>query len=195
MKKMTKSLQRTFDFIESCSQEGRYPTIREICAATGLKSTSTVHAQLRTLAEMGLVSRQDKLTRTVQVTGERFAKVPVLGRVTAGMPILAVEEIEGYVSISENIRRGRNLFALKIVGESMINAAILDGDIVIVDKTPVASNGQIVVALVGDEATVKTFYKEDGHFRLQPENPKFDPIIVPEVTILGQVISLIRNFS
>ena len=113
---------------------------------------------------------------------------------SAGYPILAVEEIETYIPIPESLSRGRELFALHVKGESMIKAGIFDGDIVIVNRTPVASNGEIVVALIGDEATVKRFYKENGHFRLQPENDDFEPIIADEVAILGKVISLIRYF-
>ena len=121
--------------------------------------------------------------------------VPVLGRVTAGMPVLAVEEIEGYVPVSESVRRGRELFALRIDGDSMINAGILDGDIVVVCKTPVAENGEIVVALIEDEATVKRFYREEGHIRLQPENPAYDPIIVDECMLLGTVVSVVRYYT
>ena len=121
--------------------------------------------------------------------------IPVLGRVAAGYPILAVENVECYVPVSESVKRGRDLFALRIQGESMINAGIFNDDIVIVHRTPVAENGEIVVALVGDEATVKRFYKEDGHFRLQPENDNFEPIIVDDVVLLGKVISLIRNYE
>ena len=126
--------------------------------------------------------------------GEKSTNVPIMGRVAAGMPILAVEDIEGYVPVPESIRRGRELFALRVKGESMINAGILDGDVVVVNRTPVAENGDIVVALVDDSATVKRFYKEKGHFRLQPENDDFEPIIVDEVVLLGTVITLIRNY-
>lgn len=118
----------------------------------------------------------------------------MLGRVAAGIPILAVEDIECYVPVPKHLKRGKELFALRVQGESMINAGILDNDIVIVNRTPVAENGEIVVALVGDEATVKRFYKENGHFRLQPENDSFEPIIVDEVVLLGKVISVIRYY-
>ena len=160
-----------------------------------MKSTSTVHAHLNTLQERGLISREAKLNRTIRVSGEKTVPVPVLGRVTAGMPVLAVEEIEGYVPVSESVRRGRELFALRIDGDSMINAGILDGDIVVVCKTPVAENGEIVVALIEDEATVKRFYREEGHIRLQPENPAYDPIIVEECMLLGTVVSVVRYYT
>ena len=120
--------------------------------------------------------------------------VPIMGKVTAGFPIEAIEDIEGYVPVSESVRRGRELFALRIQGDSMINAGILDGDIVVVNREQTAENGEIVVALIEDEATVKRFYKENGHFRLQPENPSYEPIIVPECSILGRVIEVIRYY-
>lgn len=196
MKPLTKSQQKVYDYIKDCLAESRIPSVREICYATGLKSTSTVHLHLKTLEERGLIERDHGMNRCIRLPGaEKTASVPVMGRVTAGMPILAVEDVEGYVTVSETFRRGRELFALRVVGESMINAGILDGDTVIVHRTPTAENGEIVVALVGEEATVKRFYKEKGHFRLQPENDSFEPIIVDEVVLLGKVIALFRNFD
>ena len=195
MKPLTKSQQKVYDYIKDCLAESRIPSVREICNATGLKSTSTVHLHLKTLEERGLIERDHKMNRCIRLPGaEKTASVPVMGRVTAGLPILAVEVVEGYVTVSETFRRGRELFALRVVGESMINAGILDGDTVIVHRTPTAENGEIVVALVGEEATVKRFYKEKGHFRLQPENDSFETIIVDEVVLLGKVVSLIRNY-
>ncbi|MCI6007460.1 MAG: transcriptional repressor LexA [Ruminococcus sp.] len=191
---LTKSQQKIFDYICANVQEGVSPTVREICAATGLKSTATVHAHLKTLEEKGLIKRHQGANRSIRLSNDNTAVVPILGRVTAGMPILAVEDIQGYVPVSDSIRRGRELFALRVVGKSMINAGILDNDIVVVHKTPVADNGQIVVAMIDDEATVKRFYKENGHFRLQPENDSYDPIIVDECCILGQVISVVRYY-
>ena len=136
------------------------------------------------------------MNRCIQINGmEKNTDVPVLGRVAAGYPILAVENIECYVPVPDSLKRGRELFALRVQGESMINAGIFPDDILIVHRTPVAENGGIVVALVGDEATVKRFYKENGHFRLQPENDNFEPIIVDEVALLGKVISLVRYFD
>lgn len=196
MKPLTKSQQKVFDYIRSCAQEFRIPSVREICAATGLSSTSTVHLHLKTLEERGLIEREKGLNRSIRISGEeQSTPIPVMGRVTAGLPILAVEDIECYVPVAESIRRGRELFALRVMGESMINAGILDGDIIIVHRTPTADNGDIVVALVEDEATVKRFYKEDGHFRLQPENDAFEPIIVEEVLLLGKVVALHRTFD
>ena len=196
MKPLTKSQQKVYDYITECAQQQRVPSVREICAATGLKSTSTVHLHLKTLEERGLIEREKGINRCIKVSGmDRSASIPVLGRVTAGVPILAVEEIETYIPISESLRRGRELFALRVMGESMINAGILSGDIVIVHRTPVANNGDIVVAMIEDEATVKRFYKEDGHFRLQPENDAFEPIIADEVVLLGTVVALYRNYD
>ena len=195
MKPLSPSQQKILDYIMGCAQEGISPSVREICKATGFKSTSTVHAHLNTLQDRGLISREAKLNRTIRVSEDKTSPIPILGRVTAGMPILAVEEIEGYVPVSESVRRGRELFALKICGDSMIQAGILDGDIVVVHKTNVARNGEIAVALIEDEATVKTFYKEEGHFRLQPENPDYEPIIVEDCSILGTVISVVRYYN
>ena len=196
MKPLTKSQQKVYDYIRECAQESRVPSVREVCAATGLKSTSTVHLHLRTLEAKGLIVRDKGLNRCIRLAGaEKSTQVPVMGRVTAGMPILAVEDIEGYVPVSESVRRGRELFALRVCGESMINAGILDGDVAVVHRTPVAENGDIVVALVGEEATVKRFYKENGVFRLQPENDAFEPIIVDEVVLLGKLIAIYRNFE
>lgn len=196
MKPLTKSQQKVFDYIKLCSEENRVPSVREICDATGLKSTSTVHLHLKTLESKGLIERDKGLNRSIRIAGEeRASQIPIMGRVTAGMPVLAVEDIEGYVPVKQSFCRGRDLFALRIDGESMINAGILDGDIVIVERTPVADNGTIVIALIEDEATCKRFYKENGHFRLQPENDAFPPIIVDEVALLGKVVSLIRNYD
>lgn len=196
MKPLTKSQQKVYDYIRECAQESRIPSVREICAVTGLRSTSTVHLHLKTLEERGLIERDKGLNRSIRLSGsEKSSQVPIMGRVTAGMPILAVEDIEGYVPVSEGVRRGRELFALRVCGESMINAGILDGDIAIVHRTPTAENGDIVVALIEDEATVKRFYKEDGHFRLQPENDSFEPIIVDEVALLGKLVAIYRNFE
>ena len=147
------------------------------------------------LEERGYISRQSGLNRAIRLPGETVARVPLVGKVTAGLPILAVEEVEDYVPYSGGGYQPGELFALRVSGTSMINAGILDHDIVVVHKTPEAQNGDIVVALIGDEATVKRFYKENGHFRLQPENDAFEPIIVDEVVVLGKVISLIRNFG
>lgn len=194
MKPLNEKQQKVLAFLQERAQDGLPPTVREICAAADIKSTSTVHAYLKVLEEGGYISRQSGLNRAIRLPGESVARVPLLGKVTAGQPILAVEEVEDYVPYSGGGYQPGKLFALRVCGTSMINAGIFDQDVVIVHKTPTAVNGDIVVALVGDEATVKRFYKENGHFRLQPENDAFEPIIVNEVSILGKVVSLVRYF-
>ncbi len=202
MKPLSKSQQKIYDYIVDCTNHGKVPSIRELCAATGLSSTSTVAYHLKALEEKGLIEREEGLNRCIKLKNDTPAfKVPLLGRVTAGQPILAVEEIESYIPVPEDVKKGRELFALRVVGESMINAGIFDGDIIVVHRTPSASNGEIVVAMVPDEisgemsATVKRFYKEKGHIRLQPENDAFEPIIADEVILLGKVVTLIRNYD
>ena len=195
MKPLSKSQQKILDFLRDCSENGRVPSVREICEYTGLSSTSTVHHHLKALEAKGLIIREHGVNRCIQIAGEeKSASVPVVGKVAAGEPITAIQNIEFYVPVPEQLKRGRELFALRIQGESMINAGILDGDIVIVNRTPVAENGEIVVAMVDDSATVKRFYKENGHFRLQPENDDYAPIITDEVVILGKVVSLQRYY-
>ena len=194
MAELSKSQQKILDFIRNSIQEGISPSVREICAATDLKSTATVHSHLKAVEEKCLIVRNQGSNRSRRLTNDNTAFVPVLGKVTAGIPILAIEDVECYIPISENVRRGRELFALRVVGESMINAGILDNDIVVVHKTPSAENGQIVVAMIDNEATVKRFYKENGYVRLQPENDTFQPIITDECSILGRVISVVRYY-
>ena len=199
MGELTKKQQAVLAFLQERAEDGLPPTVREICTAAGIKSTSTVHAYLKTLEDEGYISRQSGLNRAIRVKGAEAkaapppGRVPLLGRVTAGMPILAVEEVEDYVPYTGHYDV-KDLFALRVSGTSMLNAGILDRDVVIVRRTETAENGDIVVALVGEEATVKRFFKEDGHFRLQPENDAFEPIIVSEVAILGKVVSLVRYF-
>lgn len=195
MKKLSKSQQKIYDFLKEKAQYGIPPSVREICAATGLKSTSTVHAHLRTLEELGYITRQAGLNRSIRIEGsEEAMQVPILGRVTAGMPILAVEEIQGYLPYSANHAAGKELFALHVDGMSMKNAGILDGDYVIAEKTPTADDGTIVVAMIEDEATVKRLYREKDCVRLQPENPDFDPIYSRDVMILGKVVAVLRYY-
>ena len=195
MKPLTKSQQKIYDFLKDRSQYGIPPSVREICAATGLKSTSTVHAHLKALENLGYISRDAGLNRAIHIEGcEQTAQVPILGKVTAGLPILAVEEIQGYLPITASQQRGRELFALTVQGESMKNAGILDGDYVVVERTPTARDGDIVVALIEDEATVKRLYRETDCVRLQPENDAFEPIYANEVIILGKVISVVRYY-
>lgn len=195
MKSLTKSQQKIYDFLKDRSQYGIPPSVREICAATGLKSTSTVHAHLKALENLGYISRDAGLNRAIHIEGcEQTAQVPILGKVTAGLPILAVEEIQGYLPITASQQRGRELFALTVQGESMKNAGILDGDYVVVERTPTARDGDIVVALIEDEATVKRLYRETDCVRLQPENDAFEPIYAKEVIILGKVVSVVRYY-
>lgn len=194
MEKISKRQQEIFNFIKGRLDEtGIAPSVREIGEAVGLRSTSSVQYNLNILEDAGYIVRDANLKRTVRIANMKSAvSVPLVGTVTAGMPILATQMIEDYIPVSGV--SGNNLFALKVKGESMINAGILDGDIVIVEQCPTADNGDIVVALVGEEATVKRFFKENGHFRLQPENDKFEPIIVEECAIAGKVKALIRNY-
>ena len=195
MKPLTKKQQAVYDYLVECSDDGKIPSVREICRDVGFKSTSTAHLYLKALEEHGLIEREAGLNHCIKVVGETSAKsVPILGDVAAGNPIVAIENVTGYVTVDKNMSRGKELFALQVKGESMINAGIMPGDVLIVNRTPVARNGEIVVALVDDSATVKRFYKEDGHFRLQPENDNYEPIIVDEVILLGKVISLVRNY-
>ena len=191
--------QRILDFIKSEIQTKGYPpSVREIALAVGLKSTSTVHGHLQRLEKRGLLHRDAMKPRAMEVVGDpNFVRnnstaVPVIGRVTAGIPILAEENLDEYVPIPEVMLGEGEHFILLVRGDSMIEAGILDGDHIVVRKTSEANNGEIVVAMVDDSATVKRFFREDGCFRLQPENRNMDPIIVDEVTILGKVVSLYR---
>ena len=188
MEKINKRQKAIYDFIkERINDKGIAPSVREIGEAVGLRSTSSVQYNLNALEQAGYITRDANLKRTVRIVGAARGvnHIPLVGTVTAGMPILATEIIEDYIAVSG---------VSGVKGESMINAGILDGDIVVVEQCPTAQNGDIVVALVGEEATVKRFYKEDGHFRLQPENDKFEPIIVDECAIAGKVKALIRNY-
>ena len=167
-----------------------------------LKSTSSVHSHLETLEKNGYIRRDPTKPRAIEILDDNFnltrremVNVPIVGQVAAGEPILAQQNIENYFPIPVDFMPNSQTFLLKVKGESMINAGILDGDMVLVEETPAASNGDMVVALVDDGATVKTFYKEEGIFRLQPENDFMDPIIVKEVTILGKVIGVFRFFK
>ena len=179
MDKLNKTQEKIYDFLVERLRDGVPPSVREIGSAVGLKSTSSVQANLDFLEKAGYITRDPLLKRSIRICGQEndnITQVPLLGTVTAGMPILAVEQIEGYIPYSGHVSSDKTLFALRVKGESMINAGIFDGDIVFVERTPVADNGEIVVAMIEDEATVKRFYKEDGRFRLQPENDSFEPI-------------------
>ncbi len=196
MRPINDTQQKIYEFLCERSQCGVPPSVREIGAAVGLRSTSSVQANLDSLEEAGYIERDPLLKRSIRVLGqaENVTSVPLLGTVTAGMPILAVEQIEGYIAYNGRTSRDKPLFALRVRGESMLWAGILDGDIVVAEKTPSAANGEIVVAMIEDEATVKRFYKENGHFRLQPENDAFEPIITNEVIILGKVVAVYRYY-
>ncbi|WP_195518575.1 transcriptional repressor LexA [Ruminococcus sp.] len=193
MRKVTENEKMVFEFIKDRIEEGYPPTVREICAEFGFKSTSTAHRYINNLTAKGLLEKGNNQNRAIRLTGGNGMKIPLVGTVTAGVPITAIEEITDYISFQPARHYSNPLFALKVRGESMINAAILDGDMVVIEQTPYAENGDIVCALVDNEsATIKTFYKEDGHYRLQPENDTMDPIIVDEVSILGKVVGVVR---
>ncbi len=195
MRPLNQKQQQILDYLRARTGTGIPPSIREIGLAVGLKSTSSVQANLDALELRGYIERDPLLKRTIRLAGQSrdIRQVPLLGTVTAGLPILAVEQIESYIPfVSTGVSADKELFALKVRGESMINAGVHDGDVLICEKTPEASNGDMVVALIEDEATVKTFYKENDHFRLQPENDAFEPIIVKELAILGKAVALMR---
>lgn len=188
------------DFIrKEIIDKGYPPSVREICSGVGLRSTSTVHGHLERLEKKGFIRRDPTKPRAIEIVDEYNIKkeminIPVLGKVTAGQPILAVENIEDVFPIPMDfIQSNSQSFILKVQGESMIEAGILDGDFLIIEQRMTAENGDIVVALIEDEATVKTFYKEDGYIRLQPENSTMSPIILNDVKILGKVIGLFRK--
>lgn len=179
--------------------KGYPPAVREICEAVQLRSTSSVHAHLETLERNGYIRRDPTKPRAIEIVDDDFAlsrrevvNVPIVGTITAGEPILAVENILDYFPIPVELMPNAEVFMLQVRGDSMINSGIYDGDHVIVQKQPTADNGDKVVALLGDSATIKTFYKENGYYRLQPENDTMDPIIVNSVEIIGKVIGLMR---
>ena len=186
---------------EQILQKGYPPAVREICQAVNLKSTSSVHSHLETLEKNGYIRRDPTKPRAIEILDDDFnltrrevVNVPIIGQVAAGEPILAEQNIQDYFPIPAEMMPNAESFMLKVKGESMINAGILSGDTVLVQKQNTARNGDMVVALVDDSATVKTFYKEDGHFRLQPENDTMDPIIVENCEILGKVFGVFRFF-
>ncbi len=201
--KISKKQLEILEYIKSqILERGFPPAVREICEAVNLKSTSSVHSHLETLEKNGYIRRDPTKPRAIEILDDSFnltrremVNVPIVGQVAAGEPILAQENIENYFPIPMEFMPNNQTFLLKVKGESMINAGILDGDMVLVEQASTASNGDMVVALIEDGATVKTFYKEEGIFRLQPENDSMDPIIVSEVTILGKVIGVFRFFK
>lgn len=191
--------KKIYEYLLERSQKTAVPpSVREIGAAVGLRSTSSVQANLNALEDAGYISRDPLLKRSIRLNIKEEAKqiteVPLVGTVTAGTPILAVEQVEGYIPYGGSVSSDKSLFALRVKGESMINAGILDGDIIVAEQTPEARNGDKVVALIDDEATVKTFYREEDHFRLQPENDYMDPIICDELVILGRVVAVMRYY-
>ena len=200
--KITPKQQEILDFIKSeILSKGYPPAVRDICEAVHLKSTSSVHSHLETLEKNGYIRRDPTKPRAIEIMDDSFnlsrrevVNVPMVGTVAAGQPILAQEHIEGYFPIPAEYKPNTDCFMLKVKGESMINAGIFDGDYIMVRQQNVASNGDMIVALVDDSATVKTFYKENGHYRLQPENDSMDPIIVDDVQILGKVCGVFRIF-
>ena len=202
MHTLTKKEKEVYDYICATIEENGYsPSVRDIRDNLGIKSTSTVHSYLGKLEEKGYIRKEDGKSRTLTLEGgakspKNKNRIPILGQVAAGLPILAEQNIEGYIDFVPAEKRIQSeLFALRIKGESMIEAGILDGDIVVVKKTCYAENGEIVVAMVDNEATVKTFFRENGHYRLQPENSTMEPIIVNEVDILGKVCALQRAYA
>ena len=211
--KLGKRQLAIYDFIRSYSDEHGYPpSVREIGAAVGLASPSTVHMHLKVLEEQGLIKRDSKKPRTIEVMGKQAASgqhlaevtqdvdrdvitLPVVGRVAAGTPILAEQNIEDRLSLPTSVVGDASSFVLRVRGESMVNAGIFDGDYIVVKEQSDAHDGEIVVALIDDSATVKTFYREPGRIRLQPENDAMDPIYVENPVILGRVTALIRSIS
>ncbi len=198
---MTPKQQAVFDYIKQCVIERNYPpSVRDICAAVGLKSTSSVFTYINDLEVMGLIKKDPAHPRALMITTSEFrsaperevAQVPLVGTVAAGIPLLADENVTDYYPIPVDMLPNQKVFMLTVKGDSMIKCGILNGDKVIVEQQSTCRQGEIVVALVDDSATVKRFYKEDGHIRLQPENDTMDPIIVPDCKILGKVIGLIR---
>lgn len=194
--------QEILDFIKSeIIDKGYPPAVREICEAVHLKSTSSVHSHLETLEKNGFIRRDPTKPRAIEIIDDDFnlsrreiVNVPLVGEIAAGEPIFAEQNIEGYFPILPEHMPSGEAFMLKVRGESMINVGIFDGDQILVKKQNTAKNGDIVVAMVDNAATVKTFYKEDGHYRLQPENDSMDPIIVDQVEILGKLAGLFRTY-
>ena len=200
--KITAKQQEILEYIKAQTlAKGYPPTVRDICEAVQLKSTASVHAHLETLEERGYIRRDPTKPRAIEIIDDDFAlnrreyaQIPVVGRVAAGEPLLAEQNIQDYFPIPADMLPNDQIFMLQVKGDSMINAGIFDGDKVIVRQTSTARNGDMVVALIEDGATVKTFYHEGDHIRLQPENDDYDPIIVKDVAILGEVIGVFRLF-
>lgn len=201
MNDLTEREKQIFHYISACMKENGYaPSVRDICAALQIHSTSTVHQYLRRLDAKGYIHRDVGKSRAVSIQPteqepENMLRVPILGKVTAGRPITAVQNFDGYVDFPASMVHGsKQLFALKVYGESMQEAGIMDGDIVVVEGRSYADNGDIVVAMIEDEATVKRYFRENGRIRLQPENSSMQPIYATDVSILGKVIANFRFY-
>ncbi|MBD5541373.1 MAG: transcriptional repressor LexA [Lachnospiraceae bacterium] len=200
--KISAKQQQILEFIkEEILKKGYPPAVREICEAVHLKSTSSVHSHLETLEKNGYIRRDPTKPRAIEIVDDSFqmvrremTSIPIIGTVAAGQPIFAQQNIEGYFPVPVDIVPAGETFILRVKGDSMINAGIFDGDQIFVQQCNTARNGDMVVALVDDSATVKTFYKENGHIRLQPENDTMEPIIVQDCTILGKVFGVMRIF-
>ena len=198
--RITQKQSEILEYIKSqILNKGYPPSVRDICSAVNLKSTSSVHAHLESLEKNGYIRRDPTKPRTIEIIDDNFnltrremVNVPVLGQVAAGEPILAVDNITGYFPIPSEFMPNEETFILTVKGDSMSNIGIYNGDQIVVEKCNTAENGEIIVALIDDSATVKRFYKENGHIRLQPENDFMDPIIVDDCMILGKVIGLMR---
>lgn len=198
--KISAKQQQILDYIkEEILEKGYPPTVREICEKVGLRSTSSVHSHLNTLEENGYIRRDATKPRAIEIMDDEFGltrremtNIPVIGRVAAGEPLLAVENIKNYFSLPTEFLPNCETYILEVKGESMINVGFFEGDYLIIEKTNVAKNGDIVVALIDDSVTVKRFYKENGYIRLQPENDTMDPIIVDNCTIVGKAFALYR---
>ena len=201
--KISAKQEQILNYIKECILDKGYPpTVRDICFAVGLSSTSTVHSHLNSLEQNGYIRRDPSKPRAIEIVDDEFnltrrevVNVPVIGTVAAGQPILAEENITDYFPVLPEFLTNNQTFMLKVKGDSMINAGILYGDTIIVEQTNTAKNGDIVVALIDDSATVKTYYKENGHYRLQPENDTMEPIIVDDLMIIGRVIGLFRAYK
>lgn len=202
MTELSQKERLIFEYISDCLEKNGYaPTVRDICSALGIKSTSSVHDYLRRLETKGYIKKSSGKSRALSIESsagmepEKMKKIPILGRVAAGIPILAIENYDGYVDFPASMARGKsNLFALRVIGESMIEAGIFDGDIVIVESRRFAEDGDIIVAMIDNEATVKRFYRDNGRIRLQPANRTMQPIYSREVTVLGKVIADFRFY-
>ncbi len=203
MVELTQKEKEVFEYISrSVKQNGYAPSVRDICTAVGIKSTSSVHGYIRRLETKGYIRKSNGKSRAlsiesdVHIESNNMRRVPILGKVTAGQPILAVENYDGYVDFPSTMSKNNaNLFALRVMGESMIDAGIMDGDIVVVESQRYAYDGEIVVAMIEDEATVKRFFRESDRVRLQPENKAMKPIFSRDVTILGRVIANFRFYD